>query len=167
MWWGDPGVYRRSVADEQALFKSLRDRGFLRRRVPAVPARMRLLQHRDRDGQIRFTDIDAPEFDPATVGKSREDLMARIHARLPDGTWLESVEVFRQLYTRLGFGFLVRLTRLPVITQLLDWGYGVFARNRLRLTGRCTSDLCAIVPASVPVHVSHPVDPVHPVRQRR
>ena len=132
---------------------------------PLCRREMRTLDARDRDGRIHFTDIDAPEFDPATVGKSREDLMARIHARLPDGTWLESVEVFRQLYTRLGFGFLVRLSRLPGIAQLLDWGYRVFARNRLRLTGRCAAGSCALVPAIVPVPALHPVDPVHPVQQ--
>ena len=34
---------------------------------------------------------------------------------------------------------LVWLTRLPIVRQLLDLGYAAFARNRLRLTGRCTS----------------------------
>jgi len=125
---------------------------------PLCRREMQLLQRRDRDGTIRFTDIDSPTFEPSSVGKSLGDLMARIHARLPDGTWLEGVEVFRQLYTIVGFGPLVRLSRLPLITQLLDWGYSVFARNRLRLTGRCTANSCTLAP--VPVTLSTRSDDV-------
>ena len=33
--------------------------------------------------------------------------MAQIHGRLPDGTWLQGVEVFRRLYAAIGFGSLV------------------------------------------------------------
>jgi predicted DCC family thiol-disulfide oxidoreductase YuxK len=117
---------------------------------------MRQLERWDRRGVIRFTDIDSPAFQPASTGKSLSELMARIHARLPDGTWLEGVEVFRRLYAAVGFPRLVRLSRLPLIRQMLDWGYGVFARNRLRLTGRCTTNSCSLVPAPVPI----------PVRQR-
>jgi predicted DCC family thiol-disulfide oxidoreductase YuxK len=35
-----------------------------------------------------------------------------------------------------------RLSRLPLISQLLDIGYSVFAQNRVRLTGRCTAATC-------------------------
>ena len=63
--------------------------------------------------------------------------MAEMHGRLPDGTWVTGVEVFRRLYSAVGFGPAVWFTRLPMITQLLDVGYRVFAKKRLRLTGRC------------------------------
>jgi len=68
--------------------------------------------------------------------------MARIHARTSDGTWMQGVEVFRRLYTAVGFGALVAPTRLPGIAQLLDLGYRWFAKNRLRLTGRCADGAC-------------------------
>ena len=63
--------------------------------------------------------------------------MDEIQGRLPDGNWITGVEVFRRLYTAVGFGPLVALTRLPGISHGLDAGYRVFARNRLRFTGRC------------------------------
>ncbi len=69
--------------------------------------------------------------------------MAEMHGRLPDGTWVTGVEVFRRLYTAVGFGSAVWFTRLPIIRQILDLGYRVFAKNRLRLTGRCT-EACSI-----------------------
>ena len=69
-------------------------------------------------------------------------LMARIHGRLPDGRIVVGVEVFRRLYAAVGYGPLVALTRLPGLSHLLDLAYELFARNRLRLTGRCADGAC-------------------------
>lgn len=111
---------------------------------PLCMREIRMLQGRDRRRRIRFTDIAANDFDPVSVGLSWQTLMSRIHGRLPDGTLVEGVEVFRRLYGAVGFGWLVALTRLPVIRQLLDLAYHAFARNRLRLTGRCADGACAL-----------------------
>ena len=102
-----------------------------------------MLRRWDRQSKIRFTDIDAADFQPAAVGKSYEELMAQMHGRLADGTWVQGVEVFRQLYAAVGFVRLTALSRLPLISQVLNLGYSVFARNRLRLTGRCTKQSCS------------------------
>lgn len=107
---------------------------------------IRMLQGRDRRQRIRFVDIAAEGFDAASVGLTREALMDRIHGRLPDGTLVEGVEVFRRLYAAVGFGPLVALTRLPGVTQLLDLAYHAFARNRLRITGRCVDGACGLHP---------------------
>jgi predicted DCC family thiol-disulfide oxidoreductase YuxK len=98
----------------------------------------------DRRGKICLTDISARQFEASLVGMMDEVLMDQIHGRLPDGTWLRGVEVFRRIYAALGFGPLVFLSRLPLISPLLDWGYALFARNRLRLTGRCSASGCSV-----------------------
>jgi predicted DCC family thiol-disulfide oxidoreductase YuxK len=103
-----------------------------------------LLRRRDRGHRIRFTDIDAEAFDPAAVGKSRDELMAEIHGRLPDGSVIRGVEVFRRLYSAVGFGWLVAPTRLPGVSGLLNLAYRLFAKNRLKLTGRCQEGVCAV-----------------------
>ena len=123
---------------------------------PLCLREVNFLRGRDRQGRIRFTDIDAPGFRAADLGPIHEELMAQIHARMPDGSWIRGVEVFRRLYAAVGFGPLVSLTRLPVISQLLGWGYSIFARNRLRLTGRCTRQTCATVLPVVSDDSSHP-----------
>jgi predicted DCC family thiol-disulfide oxidoreductase YuxK len=97
---------------------------------------VRRLRRLDQRQRIRFVDIAAEGFDRSSVGVTWEALMGRIHARLPDGTIVDGVEVFRRLYTAVGFGPLVALTRLPGVAQLLDLGYRWFAKNRLRLGGR-------------------------------
>lgn len=112
---------------------------------PLCLREVRLLQRLDRSrGRIKWTDIAAPEFDPAHHGKSLDDFMQRMHGRLPDGTWVEGVEVFRRLYQAVGFGPFVAVSRLPGISWVLERAYDVFARNRLRLTGRCTAQSCAL-----------------------
>jgi len=97
----------------------------------------------DKRGRIRFTDITAPSFAASDVGVPWNDLIATIHGRLPDGRIVKGVEVFRRLYAAVGFAPLVMLTRLPGISHLLDLAYRWFARNRLRLTGRCSDKGCA------------------------
>ncbi|WP_254510871.1 thiol-disulfide oxidoreductase DCC family protein [Anatilimnocola floriformis] len=116
---------------------------------PLCLREVNLLKRWDRKGRIRFTDIDAPAFLNSEPGKTHDELMAQMHGRLPDGTWVQGVEVFRRMYAAVGFGPLVWLSRWPGVSQMLDLGYRVFARNRLRLTGRCTS-ACSL-PAKKPL----------------
>lgn len=116
---------------------------------PLCLREIRMLQRLDKKSRIMFTDIAAPGFDASVYGLSWQQLMDRIHGRLPDGTMVEGVEVFRRLYTAVGFGPLVALTRLAGISQLLDFGYRKFAKNRLKLTGRCGPDgACPLPPAT-------------------
>lgn len=107
---------------------------------PLCVREINMLRRLDRAGRIRFTDITDPAFDPASTGRTFEQLMDRIHARLADGTIIEGVEVFRRLYTAVGFGPIVAITRLPGLSWLLDQGYRLFAKNRLKLTGRCVKN---------------------------
>jgi predicted DCC family thiol-disulfide oxidoreductase YuxK len=123
---------------------------------PLCLREMRMLLGRDRRRRIRFVDIAASDFDATSVGLTWQALMDRIHGRLPDGTMIEGVEVFRRLYAAVGLGPLVALSRLPGIRQLLDVAYGAFAKHRLRLTGRCLDGKCELhaglpkLPASSP-----------------
>jgi predicted DCC family thiol-disulfide oxidoreductase YuxK len=110
---------------------------------PLCAREVDLVRRLDRRSRIRFTDIAARGFDAAVIGRTHDELMARIHARLPDGTLVEGVEVFRQMYGAAGFGPLVSLTRIPGVSHVLDASYRWFAKNRLRITGRCDDEACA------------------------
>jgi predicted DCC family thiol-disulfide oxidoreductase YuxK len=113
---------------------------------PLCAREIAFLRRRDRRGRIDFEDIAAPGFDPARYGLDHEAVMSRIHGVLPGGTVIEGVEVFRRLYASVGLGWLVAPTRWPILSGLFERAYRVFARNRLRWTGRadaaCTSDRC-------------------------
>jgi predicted DCC family thiol-disulfide oxidoreductase YuxK len=108
-----------------------------------------MLRRLDRKDRIVFSDISLPGFDARVTGLSHEELMASIRGRMPDGSIVEGVEVFRQLYGSVGLKPLIPLSRLPGIRHGLDAGYKLFARNRLRLTGRCNDESCAL-PESQP-----------------
>jgi predicted DCC family thiol-disulfide oxidoreductase YuxK len=114
---------------------------------PLCMREIRMLKRLDRKGRILFTDIAAEGFDAGTVGLTWEALMDRIHGRLPDGTVIEGVEVFRRLYAAVGFGALVKVSRAPGVSQVLDVAYRLFAKNRLKLTGRCTDGACQLHPS--------------------
>lgn len=113
---------------------------------PLCLREIQILRRLDRKNRILFTDIAADTFDATHYGKTWDDLMERIQGRLPDGTWIEGVEVFRRLYTAVGLGPVMWITRLPGIRHLLDWGYHTFAKNRLRLTGRCGPETGCEIP---------------------
>lgn len=98
-----------------------------------------MLRRLDSRRQIRFTDIAAEDFNPQACGIPWDRLMSEIHGRLPDGSWITGVEVFRRLYAIVGCRWLIPVTRVPGIRHVLEWGYRMFARNRLKWTGRCTA----------------------------
>jgi predicted DCC family thiol-disulfide oxidoreductase YuxK len=79
-------------------------------------------------------------------GLDARQLMARIHGVIPDGSVVEGVEVFGRAYAAVGMGWLVAPTRWPGLRRLADLVYRIFARNRLRWTGResACEDRCEI-----------------------
>jgi len=113
---------------------------------PLCAREIRMLERLDRGrGRIAFEDISEPSFEPAAYGLDAERAMARIHGALPDGTVVEGLEVFRRAYAAVGLGWLLAPTRWPLLRDVAEAGYRIFARNRLRWTGRhaeCADDRC-------------------------
>ncbi len=111
---------------------------------PLCLREVNMIRRRDHQHRILFTDISSPAFDANSRGLTQQALMDEIHAELPDGTRIRGVEVFRRMYDSIGFGALVSVTRLWGVRQSLEGVYNVWARNRLRLTGRCRDEVCAV-----------------------
>ena len=115
---------------------------------PLCTREIRFLEARDGGrGRIELEDIAAPGFDASAYGLAQEQVMARIHGVLPDGTVVEGMEVFRRVYAAVGLGWLLAPTRWPGLRVLADRAYRVFARNRLRWTGRanaCETGRCQV-----------------------
>ena len=114
---------------------------------PLCAREVRWLMRRDEGrGRVTFVDIAAPGFDAALYGTTQQTLMARIHGVLPDGTLIEGIDVFQRLYSVLGPRFLGVALGWRWARPIFDALYRVFARNRLRWTGRsaCDADRCAV-----------------------
>lgn len=141
--------HHRSVSADHAVLHGAKATGwnievFYDGDCPLCTHEIGVLRWMDRRQRIRFTDLADENFEAQSIGKTMSELMAEIHGRLPNGDVIVGVEVFRQLYAEVGFGWLIALTRLPVISHGLEFGYTVFARNRLRFTGRCLDSGCSV-----------------------
>ena len=116
---------------------------------PLCLKEIKMLMWMDRkNGRIQFTDITDSAFDAERdTGLQHDDLMAEIYGRLPDGTLVTGMEVFRRLYGAVGMGALFAPTAWPGLKPVFDGAYSLFAKNRLRLTGRCEPDGQCAMPA--------------------
>ncbi|MGM0984454.1 MAG: thiol-disulfide oxidoreductase DCC family protein [Pseudomonadota bacterium] len=83
--------------------------------------------------RIRLVDIQAPDFDAASLGTSFEAMMGRLHVHDAEGRWYIGMDASRALYAVLGYRRLVWLSTLPGVKGMMDAGYRWFARRRVRL----------------------------------
>lgn len=132
------------TSEEERLRSNVEVEVFYDGDCPLCRREINLLQRWDKKDRIRFTNIASPDFSPVDLNLTHDQMMAEIYGRLPDGELIKGVEVFRRLYSAVGFGPLVAISRLPILSHILRFGYSVFARNRLKLTGRCTKDSCEL-----------------------
>ena len=95
---------------------------------PLCRREIEMIQRKDHSQRLILTDISRPEFDSET--HSMKTLMSEIHGRRSDGKYVKGVEVFREIYDRLGYSWLVSFSRLPLIRNVLDLGYRIFAKLR-------------------------------------
>lgn len=112
---------------------------------PLCRREISFLKKKDRKQLILFRDIQQMDFAQTDFPKTFEQLMAEIHGRLPDGTWITGVEVFRQIYNAIGWRRIVAITRWPGVGWTMDRAYQFFAKRRLALTGRCLES-CEVKP---------------------
>ncbi len=113
---------------------------------PICRADVARLHNADGHDRLIFIDVSAPNFDPETYGRTREALLARIHARRADGVMVEGPEVFRLALTAVGLGRIAALTRLPIIDRVTDIAYELFARHRVSLSRRIGGFFARITP---------------------
>lgn len=120
---------------------SWRLRVFYDAQCPICDSEIGWLRSRTRPGEVLYQDINDPAFDPHLLGLTRETLMRRLHGQLPGGRLVTGMEVFRQLYRAAGLGWVMAPTCWPLLRSLADRAYELFARNRLRWTGRADCDV--------------------------
>lgn len=99
---------------------------------PLCRREINFIRKRDRNDLLLLTDISAADFDPQTTDRTLDELMREIHGRHADGTFVIGVDVFREIYTRIGWGKLVLPTQIPGISWILDRFYDFFAKFRYR-----------------------------------
>lgn len=103
-----------------------------------------LMSRDDSRGKIDFVDIAASTYDPAdNQGIDYSTAMHRIHGILPDGSIVTGLEVLQRCYDAVGLGWLRSVTSHEPFGTVANAVYEMWAKNRLRLTGR--PDLAVIL----------------------
>lgn len=109
---------------------------------PLCLREVNFLRHRDGgQGRVAFVDIADLDYRPEEHGDiPYETAMGRIHALGADGRIIQNVEVFRQVYSVLGIGWIYAATGWPWVGPIVDAMYSWWADRRLAWTGRGTLD---------------------------
>ena len=105
---------------------------------PLCMREVRFLQKKDQGrGLVNLVDIADNNYNPDEhCDIDYRSAMGRIHAILPDGSILRDLEAFRYVYEVLGMGWVYAVTKLPLIGKIANLVYSIWAKLRLRLTGR-------------------------------
>jgi predicted DCC family thiol-disulfide oxidoreductase YuxK len=113
---------------------------------PLCSREVAMLRKRDARGLIAFEDIAQPGFDAGRYGLTMPQLIGSMHAVRRDGSIVQGVDVFAEVYDAVGWKLLARLIRWPVTRPLAKLGYRIFAAIRPKLSrfdpDRCVSGTC-------------------------
>jgi len=105
---------------------------FYDEQCPLCRKEINFIRKRDKHGRLKLTDISASDFDASKTGQSLDLLMREIHGRYADGKLVTGVEVFREIYQRIGLGAFVVPTRWVGVRWVMDRMYNIFAGLRYR-----------------------------------
>ncbi len=108
--------------------------------------------YREKDSHDRLilVDISRVDFDPDHYGKTRDDLMGRLHVLDRDGVFYMGLDAFPVIWQALPgriYRVLSFLVTLPGLHSLFQVVYQLFARYRKYLPKRkhsCKSERCSL-----------------------
>lgn len=108
-----------------------------------------LYRRRDQGKALELIDISLPDFNPAAYGLEGRDIQKNLHATLPDGTVIEGVETFIEIWKRVpGWRWAARFAQKAAPRSVLEKGYAIFTRIRPYLPRRqhveCATDRCNV-----------------------
>lgn len=99
-------------------------------------------QRIDRDGLIRWLDIQQSEDELQANGLTWEKAMRRMHVRDSDGRMVSGADAFVALWRHIPrYRFIARIVSLPGVHWVSEQVYSAFARRRYR--SRCNDQMCS------------------------
>lgn len=103
-------------------------------------------------GRVGFEDIASETFNPGRYGLTMNDVIGSMHAVRRDRSIAEGMQVFREAYAALGWGWIVAPTGWPLMRPIFDALYRIFARIRPRLSKFNKSAICENDRCTTAVH---------------
>ncbi|MFT5837939.1 MAG: putative DCC family thiol-disulfide oxidoreductase YuxK [Flavobacteriales bacterium] len=101
---------------------------------PLCSIEMNKLKQLDKQQNIAFVDIQEPSFSADYPHLDRQELDARIHGYLADGSLISGLDVTYLAWKLVGKGWVYAPLRWPVIKWFADIAYNVFAKHRHRIS---------------------------------
>lgn len=94
--------------------------------------------------KIRFVDISQPDFNAHSEGLDPEKVHERFHVKLEDGTIIEGVDAFVEIWKCLGIWRPMQILATYSFTRpAFDLGYNVFAKIRpIFRRQECEDNVC-------------------------
>ncbi len=113
---------------------------------PLCAKEMRHLQNLDTEQRIAYEDINAPDFNRRFPYIDRLKADQILHGELAGGELIYALDVTYVAWSMVGKRHWVAPLRWPLIKQVANWGYKIFAKHRHRLstllTGQARCDTC-------------------------
>ena len=104
---------------------------------PLCKREVDFLQSRNQKGYLSFIDINTFDFYlDLKYGITYKQAMERIHALRSDGSVIKDIKVFQEAYNLIGLGWIYAPTKIPIFDKFINFIYGIWAKNRLKLTFR-------------------------------
>jgi predicted DCC family thiol-disulfide oxidoreductase YuxK len=117
---------------------------------PLCSREVRHYKKRDPHHAIEWIDIAQPTFNAPSFGLDPARVNEVMHARSPDGTVSTEVAAFVKIWEALPPAFFTTLLRyllkIPGMMAIANFIYRRWAKNRYKLTGRCTPESCELPP---------------------
>ncbi|CRX38239.1 DUF2878 family protein [Estrella lausannensis] len=88
-----------------------------------------------KNSSVVYVDITSPEF-TSLFSVNYAEAMQQMVALEADGTKHVGVDAFHEIYLRRGLLFMAIALKLPGLEPIWTFFYKIFAKNRLKLTGR-------------------------------
>ena len=113
---------------------------------PLCAREMRHLQNLDTEQKIAYEDINAPDFNRRFPYVDKLEADQILHGELAGGEMIYALDVTYCAWSLVGKRHWVAPLRWPVIKQIADYAYILFAKHRHRfsslLTGQPRCDRC-------------------------
>ncbi|KAM9855262.1 uncharacterized protein ACBR49_001504 [Aulostomus maculatus] len=115
---------------------------------PICVTEIRFLQFLQRNNprKVDFVDISLPGYDGVKYkGVTYEKAMDEMHVIDEEDEVHRGIPAFAVMYSAVGLDWLGRFMMWPPVRPLMDKSYAIFARNRLKWTGRgeeCPTGRC-------------------------
>ena len=109
---------------------------------PLCQRETNFLKRRDKFGNIKFVDINSENYDPTNYQNiSYEKAMSNLHGILHNDNLIQGLDVLAYAYQLVGLGWVYFPTKIPIISNFLKIFYSIWAKYRLKITGRNTLEI--------------------------